>query len=122
MRDLDPRGVNPHQMSHQLFFRSSCFMESLVLSFDETLLTVPFKHGASECAALPAQARDIVLEPGGRGTSFLRGSNRLYKRGDAIQYPIRVTLHTQTQRLEKKWVPAQMSTALNRYLRPNLHQ
>lgn len=86
-------------------------MKSLVLSFDETLLTVPFKHGASEGATLPAQARDVVLESGGWGTSFSRGSDRLYKRVDAIQYHIWVMVHTQTLMLEKKWIPAQMSTA-----------
>lgn len=64
MKDLDTRGVKLHQMSHQLFFRPFGFMKSLVLSFNETLLTVPFKHGASQGATLPAQARDVVLESG----------------------------------------------------------
>lgn len=81
-------------------------MKSLVLSFNETLLTVPFKHGASQGATLPAQARDVVLESGGRGSCFPGGGDRLYKRVGAIQYHIRVTVHTHTEMLEKKWIPA----------------
>lgn len=49
-------------------------MKSLVLSFNETLLTVSFKHGASKRATFPAQAWDVVLEPGG----FPRGSDKLF--------------------------------------------
>lgn len=57
-------------MSHQLLFSPFRFMKSLVLSFDEALLTVSFKHTASKGAAFPAQAGDSVLEPGGRGAGF----------------------------------------------------
>lgn len=36
----------------QLLFGSFCFMKSLSLGFDETLLTVAFKRGASKGATL----------------------------------------------------------------------
>lgn len=62
----------------QLLFSPFCFMESLILSFDETLLTVSFKHGASEGAALSPQAGGCVLESGGCGTYFPRGSNKMF--------------------------------------------
>lgn len=62
----------------QLLLRPFRFVKPLVLSLDEALLTISFKHGAPEGAALPAQARDVVLEPGGRGTGFPRGSNELF--------------------------------------------
>ena len=58
------------KMSHQVLFSPFRFMKSLILSFDETLLTVSFKHTASEGTAFPAQAGDSVLEPGGRGAGF----------------------------------------------------
>lgn len=54
----------------QLFFSPFCFMESLILSFDETLLTVSFKHSASQGTTLPPQTGDSILEPGGCGTGF----------------------------------------------------
>lgn len=54
----------------QLLFCPFCFMESLILSFDEALLTVSFKHSASEGAAFPPQARYSILEPGGCGTGL----------------------------------------------------
>lgn len=50
-------------------------MESLILSFNETLLTVSFKHGATKGATFPAQAGDCILEPGGCGTGFPGGSD-----------------------------------------------
>lgn len=37
----------------QLLFSPFCFVKSLILGFNETLLTVSFKHGASDGAALP---------------------------------------------------------------------
>lgn len=37
----------------QLLFSPFCFMKSLILSFNETLLTVSFKYGASQGATLP---------------------------------------------------------------------
>lgn len=49
----------------QLLFRPFGFMKSLILCFNETLLTVSFKHSASERATFPSQAGDCVLEPGG---------------------------------------------------------
>lgn len=54
----------------QLLFGPFRFMKSLTLSFNETLLTVSFKHGAANGATFPPQARNSVLEPGGRGTGF----------------------------------------------------
>ena len=54
----------------QLLFRPFCFMKSLILSFNEALLTVSFKHSASEGATFPPQAGYSVLEPGGCGTGF----------------------------------------------------
>lgn len=81
-------------MSHQLLFSPFCFMKSLILSLNETLLTVSFKHRASEGATFPAQAGDGILEPGGRGTGFPRGSDEIYKRVKASQYHIRVTTQT----------------------------
>lgn len=83
-------------MSHQLLFHPFGFVEPLALSFNEALLTIPFEHGAPEGAALPAQARDVVLEPGGCGTGFPRSGDKLYKRVDASQYHIWVTVHAQT--------------------------
>lgn len=62
----------------QLLFSSFGFTKSLILSCNETLLTVSFKHGASEGAALPPQAGDCVLEPGGCGTGFPRGSDKMF--------------------------------------------
>lgn len=62
----------------QLLFSPLCFMKPLALSFNEALLTISFKHGAPEGAALPAQARDVVLEPGGHGTRFPRRSDKLF--------------------------------------------
>lgn len=91
-------------MSHQLLFSPFCFMKPLALSFNEALLTISFKHGAPEGAALPAQAWDVILEPGGCGTGFPRGSNKLYKRVDASQYYIWVTVQIQTLTY-RKWVP-----------------
>lgn len=101
-------GLTPefHQMSHQLLFRPFGFVKPLVLSFNEALLTIPFEHGAPEGAALPAQARDVVLEPGGCGTGFPRSGDKLYKRVDASQYHIWVTVHTQTLTLDKKQAPS----------------
>lgn len=93
-------------MSHQLLFRPFGFMKPLVLSFNEALLTIPFEHGAPEGAALPAQARDVVLEPGGCGTGFPRSGDKLYKRVDASQYHIWVTVHAQTLTLDKKHAPS----------------
>lgn len=58
------------KMSYQLLFSPFCFVKSLILSFNKTLLTIPFKHGASEGATLPPQAGGCVLEPGGCGTCF----------------------------------------------------
>ena len=60
-------------MSHQVLFSPFRLVKSLGLRFDETLLAVPFEHGASEGAAFPPQAGDGILEPGGCGTG-LRGS------------------------------------------------
>lgn len=62
----------------QLLFSPFCFMKSLVLSFNKTLLTVSFKHGASKGATFPPQAGDCVLEPGACGTCFPRGSNKMF--------------------------------------------
>lgn len=93
-------------MSHQLLFSPLCFMKPLALSFNEALLTISFKHGAPEGAALPAQARDVVLEPGGHGTRFPRRSDKLYKRVDAGQYHIWATVQIQTLTLDRKWVPS----------------
>lgn len=103
-------------MSHQLLFRPFGFVEPLALSFNEALLTIPFEHGAPEGAALPAQARDIVLEPGGCGTGFPRSGDKLYKRVDAIQYHIWVTVHTQTLTLDKKQAPSIDENSLKRVL------
>lgn len=63
------------ERSHQLLFSPFCFMESLILSFNETLLTVSFKHGATKGTTFPAEAGDCVLEPGGCGTGFPGGSD-----------------------------------------------
>lgn len=71
---LQERGKSLER-SHQLLFSPFCFMESLILSFNETLLTVSFKHGATKGATFPAQAGDCVLEPGGCGTGFPGGSD-----------------------------------------------
>lgn len=62
----------------QLLFCPFGFMKPLVLSFNEALLTIPFEHGAPEGAALSAQARDVVLEPGGCGTGFPRSGDKLF--------------------------------------------
>lgn len=73
---LGPRGVlcgsrHVSALAHpQLLFRPFCFTKSLILSFDEAFLTVSFKHSASKGATFPPQARDSILEPGGRGTGF----------------------------------------------------
>lgn len=103
MGDLTPEF---HQMSHQLLFRPFGFVKPLVLSFNEALLAIPFEHGAPEGTTLPAQARDVVLEPGGCGTGFPRSSDKLYKRVDASQYHIWVTVHAQTLTLDKKQAPS----------------
>lgn len=75
----------PLRASHQLLFSPLGLLKSLVLRFNEALLTVPFEHGASEGAALPAQAWHGVLEPGACGTGFSWGSNEICERGDVVQ-------------------------------------
>lgn len=65
------------KMSHQLLFGPFGFVKSLTLSFDETLLTVSFKHGASQGATFPSQAGDSILEPGARGTGFRGGRDKI---------------------------------------------
>lgn len=62
----------------QLLFGPFGFVKSLTLSFDETLLTVSFKHGASQGATFPSQAGDSILEPGGRGTGFRGGRDKMF--------------------------------------------
>lgn len=83
-------------MSYQLLFSPFGFMKSLVLSFNKTLLAVPFKHRASEGATLPPQAGDRVLEPGGRGTCFPRGGHKIWKRIDTHQYHMWATKQRET--------------------------
>jgi hypothetical protein len=53
-------------------------MKSLVLSFNEALLTISLKHGASQRATFPPQAWNSVLEPGGSRTGFPRNSGKMF--------------------------------------------
>lgn len=62
----------------QLLFSPFCFMKSLILSFNETLLTVPLKHGAAEGTTFPPEAGHCILEPGGRGPCLPRGGNQVF--------------------------------------------
>lgn len=62
----------------QLLFCPLGFVKSLILRFNETLLTVAFECGAAEGAAFPAQAWHGVLEPGGHGTGFPRGRYKMF--------------------------------------------
>lgn len=62
----------------QLLFSPFGFMKSLILCFNETLLTVSFKHGASKGATFSPQAGGCVLESGGCGAYFPRGSNKMF--------------------------------------------
>lgn len=84
------------KMSHQLLFSPFCFMKSLILSFNETLLTVPLKHGAAEGTTFPPEAGHCILEPGGRGPCLPRGGNQVWKRVDTGQHHIWVTTQTET--------------------------
>lgn len=61
----------------QLVFSSFGLMKSLTLGFNETLLAVSFKHGASNSATFPPQAGDCVLESRS-GSSFSGGSHEMF--------------------------------------------
>lgn len=84
------------KVSYQLLLSPFCFMKSLILSFNKTLLTVSFKHGASKGATFPPQAGDCVLEPGACGACFPRGSNKIWKRVDTSQYHMWATKQRET--------------------------
>lgn len=72
-----PRHVSALAHS-QLLFSPFRFVKSLILSFNETLLTVSFKHGAPEGATSHPEAGHCILEPGGRGPRFPRGGNQMF--------------------------------------------